>query len=78
MMKADRMLLEAALFGYKTKIAEIQEAIAGLPNQPDQTSSSTFAPAKQPRKKLSAASRKKMAAAQKKRWAEYRTQKPGT
>ena len=77
-MKADRALLEAALFGYQSKIAELQEAISGIRIQLGNTSGAVLAPPKHAKRKLSAASRKRMAAAQKKRWAEYRKQESGT
>lgn len=77
LMPIDTSLLEATLIGYESerqkiqsKIAEIHRQLGGRNQRAGTTVDTT--PAKQSRRRMSAASRKRIAAAQKKRWAEYR------
>jgi len=81
-MKADPALLQAALYGYENKLAQINEAISEIRRELRQSAaaaaSASSAPATAPRRgrrKLSAAARARIAAAQKKRWAEYKKNK---
>jgi hypothetical protein len=77
-MKTDDSLLRAALIGYQNELARIEQAMAEIRRQlgPGSGSrSAASAPAKMPKRRLSAAARKRIAAAQKKRWAEYKKQK---
>jgi hypothetical protein len=71
-MKVDSSLLEAALIGYQSQMAQIEQTIAELRSQlgHGRPASSGNAPVRK-RRKMSAAARKRIAAAQKKRWAEY-------
>ena len=76
-MKTDRSLLEAALVGYQTQLAAIQQSMQEIRKQLGQKAASGAA-AELPvrtRRRLSAAARKRIAAAQKKRWAEYNRKK---
>ena len=73
-MKNDVSLLQAALVGYQSQIAEMEKAMAEIRHKigasPVQTPNGSNA-----KRKLSAAARKRISAAQKKRWAEYNKQK---
>ena len=72
-MKTDRTLLEAALVGYQAKLTEIQAAMSAIRSQlGNKPAAAATAPAKEGRRKMSAAGRRRIAAAQKKRWAEYK------
>ena len=70
-MKMDTSLLEAALIGYQTQLATIEQNIAALRSQLGQKSAAAPGQPARKRRKMSAAARKRIAAAQKKRWAEY-------
>jgi hypothetical protein len=75
-MKTDVALLQAALVGYQSQIAEMEKAMAEIRQKigalPATHQSSNGGTAK---RTLSAAARKRISAAQKKRWAEYNKQK---
>ena len=75
-MTVDPALLRAALLGYESQLAQIEEAMAELRRQLKTTTrSEEAAPAKERKRGMSAAARKRIAAAQKKRWAAYRKSK---
>jgi hypothetical protein len=74
-MKTDVALLQAALVGYQSQIAEIEKAIAEIRRQIGHAPSADLANGKPAKRRLSAAARKRISAAQKKRWAEYNKQK---
>lgn len=75
-MKNDTALLQAALFGYQSQIAEMEKAIAEIRRKLGNNPVAAELPAGKPAKRrLSAAARKRISAAQKKRWAEYNKQK---
>ncbi|HXB75340.1 MAG TPA: hypothetical protein VNY05_44320 [Candidatus Acidoferrales bacterium] len=78
-MKTDRSLLEAALVGYETQLASIQQSMQEIRKQLGQKAAAGAGTGAQPvtrtKRKLSAAARKRIAAAQKKRWAEYNRKK---
>jgi hypothetical protein len=75
-MKTDVALLQAALLGYQSQIAEMEKAMAEIRQRigalPPSQSGTNGGPGK---RTLSAAARKRISAAQKKRWAEYNRQK---
>jgi hypothetical protein len=69
-------LLQAALIGYQSEIARIQEAMAEIRRELGGSAGTTVAATPTRGKhKVSAAARKRMAAAQKKRWAAIRAAK---
>jgi hypothetical protein len=73
-MKTDVSLLQAALFGYQSKIAEMQKAVADIQRKIGNKPASALG-GKPAKRRLSAAARKRISLAQKKRWAEYNKQK---
>ena len=86
-MKADPALLQAALVGYESKLAQINEAISEIRRElrqahgatpgatPSVSTAATATAPRRARRKLSAAARARIAAAQKKRWTEYKKNK---
>jgi hypothetical protein len=76
-MKADPALLQAALFGYESRLAQINQAIAEIRRTLSQSTTAGTEPAAPARKrrKMSPAARKRIAAAQKKRWAAFKKSK---
>jgi len=70
-MKVDSSLLEAALIGYQSQLAQIEQTIAELRSKIGQKPASNGGSPVRKRRRMSAAARKRIAAAQKKRWAEY-------
>ena len=78
-MKTDRSLLEAALVGYQTQLASIQQSMQEIRKQlgPKAAAGAVAGtePAVRSKRQLSDAARKRIAVAQKKRWAEYNRQK---
>lgn len=70
-MKVDTSLLEAALIGYQSKLALIDQNIAELRSQIGHAPAAGGGEPVRKRRRMSAAARKRIAAAQKKRWAEY-------
>jgi hypothetical protein len=74
-MQSDTSLLQAALVGYQSKLAEIEQAMADIRKKLGTRTSPAAAGTPRKRRDLSAAARKRISAAQKKRWAEYKKQK---
>jgi len=74
-MKTDVALLQAALFGYQSQIAEMEKAIADIRRKLGNAPAGDLSDGKPAKRRLSAAARKRISAAQKKRWAEYNKQK---
>lgn len=74
-MKTDVALLQAALFGYQSQIAEMEKAIAEIRRKIGNAPVAELPSGKPAKRRLSAAARKRISAAQKKRWAEYNKQK---
>jgi hypothetical protein len=78
---ANRELLEAAIIGYETKIAELQHRITELRMRLDghssaANSSTHLKPAKLPKRTMTAAAKRKLSLAAKRRWAQLRRQHP--
>jgi len=74
-MKTDVSLLQAALFGYQSQIAEMEKAMADIRQRIGNSAGSVTGNGAPAKRRLSAAARKRISAAQKKRWAEYNKQK---
>lgn len=74
-MKTDVALLQAALYGYQSQIAEMEKAIAEIRRKIGNAPAVDLSSSKPAKRRLSAAARKRISAAQKKRWAEYNKQK---
>ena len=74
-MKTDVSLLQAALFGYQSQIAEMEKAMADIRHKIGNSAGSDLGNGAPAKRRLSAAARKRISAAQKKRWAEYNKQK---
>ena len=70
-MKVDSSLLEAALIGYQSQLAQIEQTIAELRSKIGHKPAASGGSPVRKRRRMSAAARKRIAAAQKKRWAEY-------
>jgi hypothetical protein len=78
-MKADLTLLRAALVGYETRLAQVNDAIQQVRqalSSTVMTSVSQNGRSSTPKHQISAAGRNRIAAAQRRRWAAYRKQKP--
>jgi cell division septum initiation protein DivIVA len=78
---ANRELLEAAIIGYQTKIADLQQRITEIRMRLDGHSSAANSsnhpkPAKPPKRTMSAAAKRKLSLAAKQRWAQLRRQHP--
>ena len=78
---ADRDLLEAAIIGYQTKIAELQQRIAEIRMRLDGHSSAANSsnhpkPGKPPNRTMTAAAKRKLSLAAKQRWARLRRKHP--
>ena len=77
MAQIDRPTLEAALVGYQATITELNGRVAairkelGVRGGGGDIPTPSQKPARQKRRKMSAAGRRRIAAAQRKRWAEY-------
>ncbi len=74
-MKTDVSLLQAALYGYQSQIAEMEKAMAEIRQRIGSSAGGGRANGAPAKRRLSAAARKRISAAQKKRWAEYNKQK---
>jgi len=74
-MKNDVSLLQAALVGYQSQIAEMEKAMAEIRHRIGASATSPSPNGAASKRRLSAAARKRISAAQKKRWAEYNKQK---
>ena len=74
-MKSDPSLLQAALIGYESQLAKIEEAMADLRRRIKTGPDGGSAPASSRKRILSAGARRRIAAAQKKRWAAYKKAK---
>jgi hypothetical protein len=74
-MKTDVSLLQAALVGYQSQIAEMEKAMAEIRQRIGSSPVSESTNGTSAKRRLSAAARKRISAAQKKRWAEYNKQK---
>ena len=74
-MQTDTSLLQAALVGYQSRLAEIEQAMADIRKKLGGRATASGGAAPRKRRDLSAAARKRISAAQKKRWAEYKKQK---
>ena len=77
----ERDLLEAAIIGYQTKIAELHQRIAELRLRLDAhasvaNSSNYPKPATPPKRTMTAAAKRKLSLAAKRRWAQLRRQHP--
>jgi hypothetical protein len=77
----ERELLEAAIIGYQTKIAELQQRITEIRMRLDGHSSAANSathpkPAKPPKRTMTAAAKRKLSLAAKRRWAQLRRQHP--
>ena len=77
----ERDLLEAAIIGYQTKIAELQQRITEIRMRLDGHSSAANSaihtqPAKPPKRTMTAAAKRKLSLAAKRRWAQLRRQHP--
>jgi hypothetical protein len=68
-MTLDRSILEAALIGYESQLALIDQKISDLRRRIGGTIKTAAVPARRTRRPLSAAGRARIAAAQRKRWA---------
>jgi len=78
---ANRDLLEAAIVGYQTKIAELQQRITQIRIQLDgQTSAANSSthpkPGKPPKRTMTAAVKRKLSLTAKRRWALLKRQHP--
>jgi hypothetical protein len=78
---ANRDLLEAAIIGYQTKIAELQQRITELRMRLDGDSSPANSanhskPVKPPKRTMTAAAKRKLSLAAKRRWAQLRRKHP--
>jgi hypothetical protein len=74
-MPQDTALLRAALLGYQSRLAEIEQAMAEIRKKLGSRNITPTVEITGKRRDLSAAARKRISAAQKKRWAEYKEQK---
>jgi len=74
-MKTDVSLLQAALVGYQSQIAEMEKAMAEIRQKIGDLPTGSSPNGHTGKRRLSAAARKRISAAQKKRWAEYNKQK---
>jgi hypothetical protein len=74
-MKTDVALLQAALVGYQSQIAEMEKAMAEIRHRIGASPAAAAVNGGTGKRRLSAAARKRISAAQKKRWAEYNKQK---
>jgi cell division septum initiation protein DivIVA len=77
----ERELLEAAIIGYQTKIADLQQRITEIrPRLDGQSSAANSAthpkPGKQPKRTMTAAAKRKLSLIAKRRWARLRRQHP--
>jgi hypothetical protein len=77
----EREVLEAAIIGYQTKIAELQQRIAEIRMGLDGRSSAAkpsnhYKPVKPPKRTMSAAAKHKLSLAAKWRWAQLRRKHP--
>ena len=78
---ANRELLEAAITGYQTKIAELQQRITEIRVRLDDDSSAANSsnhskPGKPPKRTMTAAAKHKLSLAAKQRWAQLRRKNP--
>jgi cell division septum initiation protein DivIVA len=78
---ANRELLEAAIIGYETKIADLQKRIAEIRMRLDGHSSAANSsnhpnPGTPPKRTMTAAAKRKLSLAAKQRWAQLRRQHP--
>ena len=74
-MNFDPSFLRAALLGYESQLAQIDQAIADLQRQIKEASGTGRPAAARPKRTMSAAARRRISAAQKKRWAAYKKAK---
>ena len=77
----ERELLEAAIIGYQTKIAELQQRISEIRMRLDGHSASANSsnhskPGKPPKRTMTAAAKHKLSLAAKRRWAQLRRKHP--
>jgi len=77
----NRDLFEAAIIGYQTKIAELQQRIAQIRMRLDgqrsaANSSSHFTSVKPPKRTMTAAVKRKLSLIAKRRWTQLRRQHP--
>ncbi len=74
--RIDSEILRAALIGYESQLASLDEKISAIRTQLNPAESLTGSPAAPPSTKrvLSAGARRRIAAAQRKRWAALRAQ----
>ena len=77
----ERDLLEAAIIGYHTKIAELQQRITEIRMRLDGHSSAANSsnhpnPGTPPKRTMTAAAKRKLSLAAKQRWAQLRRQHP--
>ena len=78
---ANRELLEAAIIGYQTKIADLQQRIIEIRMRLDGHSSAANSathpkPVKRPRRTITAAAKRKLSLIAKQRWAKLRRRHP--
>ena len=78
---ATRELLEAAIIGYQTKIADLQQRITEIRMRLDGDSSPANSadhpePGRSPKRTMTAAAKRKLSLATKQRWAQLRRQHP--
>jgi hypothetical protein len=78
---ANREIFEAAIIGYQTKIADLQQRIAEIRMRLDgdsspATSSNHIKPGKPPKRTMTAAAKRKLSLAAKQRWAQLRRRHP--
>ena len=77
----DRELLEVAIIGYQTKIAELEQRITEIRTRLDGHSSAATPanpskPGKPPKRTMTAAAKRKLSLIAKQRWARLRRQYP--
>src|ERR1700730_7777098 len=78
---ANRELLEAAIVGYQTRIAELQQRITEIRMRLDGDSSPAnsanhLEPGRSPKRKMTAAAKRKLSLVAKRRWAQLRRRHP--